>query len=45
MQETDAWGKGLAIIVASYQADLFNQLEEDGVRYAITADQDKAVKR
>ena len=29
---------------ASYQADLFNQLEEDGVRYAITADQDKAVK-
>jgi len=29
---------------ASYQADLFNQLEEDGVKYAITADQDKAVK-
>jgi hypothetical protein len=29
---------------ASYQADLFNQLEEDGVRYAIRADQDKAVK-
>jgi len=29
---------------ASYQAELFNQLEEDGVRYAITADQDKAVK-
>ncbi len=29
---------------ASYQADLFNQLEEDGVRYGITADQDKAVK-
>ena len=30
---------------ASYQAELFNQLEEDGVRFAITADQDKAVKR
>jgi len=29
---------------ASYQADLFNQLEEDGVKYAITADQDKAVR-
>jgi hypothetical protein len=29
---------------ASYQADLINQLEEDGVNYAITADQDKAVK-
>jgi len=29
---------------ASYQADLFNQLEGDGVKYAITADQDKAVK-
>jgi len=29
---------------ASYQADLFNQLEEDGVTYAVTADQDKAVK-
>jgi hypothetical protein len=29
---------------ASYQADLFNQLEADGVKYAITADQDKAVK-
>ena len=29
---------------ASYQAELFNQLEEDGVRCAITADQDKAVK-
>ncbi|RPJ09954.1 MAG: IS1380 family transposase [Deltaproteobacteria bacterium] len=29
---------------ASYQAEVFNQLEEDGVRYAITADQDKAVK-
>jgi hypothetical protein len=29
---------------ASYQADLFNQLEEDGVRYGITVDQDKAVK-
>jgi Transposase DDE domain group 1 len=29
---------------ASYQAGLFNQLEEDGVRYGITADQDKAVK-
>ena len=30
---------------ASYHAELFNQLEEDGVKYAITADQDKAVKR
>jgi hypothetical protein len=29
---------------ASYQASLFNQLEEDGVKYGITADQDKAVK-
>jgi hypothetical protein len=29
---------------ASYQSDLFNQLEEDGVKYGITADQDKAVK-
>jgi len=29
---------------ASYQADLFNQLEADGVKYAITVDQDKAVK-
>jgi hypothetical protein len=29
---------------ASYQAELFNQLEKDGVKYAITADQDKAVK-
>jgi hypothetical protein len=29
---------------ASYQADLFNQLEEDKVKYAITVDQDKAVK-
>ena len=24
--------------------DLFNQLEEDGVRYGVTVDQDKAVK-
>jgi hypothetical protein len=29
---------------ASYQADLFNQLEENKVKYGITADQDKAVK-
>jgi hypothetical protein len=29
---------------ASYQAGLFNQLEEDGVNYGVTADQDKAVK-
>jgi hypothetical protein len=29
---------------ASYQAGLFNQLEEDGVKYGVTADQDKAVK-
>ncbi len=30
---------------ASYQAGLFNQLEGDGVKYAVTADQDKAVKK
>jgi hypothetical protein len=30
---------------ASYQAELLNQLEEDGVKYAITADQDAAVKK
>ena len=30
---------------ASYQAELFNQLEEDGVKYGVTADQDKAVKK
>jgi hypothetical protein len=30
---------------ASYQAGLINQLEEAGVRYGITADQDKAVKK
>jgi hypothetical protein len=29
---------------ASYQAELFNQLEEDGVKYGVTVDQDKAVK-
>ena len=29
---------------ASYQAGLINQLEGDGVKYAITVDQDKAVK-
>jgi len=29
---------------ASYQASLFNQLEEDGVIYGVTVDQDKAVK-
>lgn len=29
---------------ASYQAGLFNQFEEDRVKYAMTADQDKAVK-
>ena len=29
---------------ASYQAGFFNQLEEDGVKYGVTADQDKAVK-
>lgn len=29
---------------ASYQADLFNRLEKDGVFFAITADQDTAVK-
>ena len=30
---------------ASYQAGLFNQLEEDGVKYGVTVDQDKAVKK
>jgi hypothetical protein len=30
---------------ASYQAGILNQLEEDGVKFAITADQDQAVKR
>jgi hypothetical protein len=29
---------------ASYQAGLLNRLEEDGVRYGITVDQDQAVK-
>jgi len=29
----------------SYQAGLFNQLEEDGIKYAITVDQDKAVRK
>ena len=29
---------------ASYQAELINELDEDGVRWAITADQDSAVK-
>jgi len=29
---------------ASYQAELINELEADGVKYTITADQDKAVK-
>jgi hypothetical protein len=41
------WGKNIGYYRAdsvSYQADLFNQFEEDGVKYAGTADQDKAVK-
>jgi Transposase DDE domain group 1 len=41
------WGKKIGYYradSASYQAELFNQLEEDGVKYGITADQDKAVK-
>ena len=40
-------GKGIGYYrgdSASYQAGLINQLEEDGVKYGITADQDKAVK-
>jgi hypothetical protein len=40
-------GKGIGYYRADsacYQAALFNQLEEDGVRYGITVDQDKAVK-
>jgi len=42
------WGKQIGYYradSASYQTDLFNQLEEDGVTYGITADQDKAVKK
>jgi len=41
------WGKRIGYYrgdSASYQAGLFNQLETDGVRYGVTADQDKAVK-
>jgi hypothetical protein len=41
------WGKKIGYYradSASYQADLFNQLEGEGVKYGITADQDKAVK-
>jgi len=41
------WGKRIGYYrgdSASYQAGFFNQLEEDGVKYGITADQDKAVK-
>jgi len=41
------WGKRIGYYrgdSASYQGDFFNQLEEDGVKYAITADQDRAVK-
>src|SRR4030043_825653 len=30
---------------ASYQAELFNELEGDGVKYAVTVNQDKAVKK
>jgi hypothetical protein len=30
---------------ASYQAGLFNQLEEDGVKYGVTVDQDQAVRK
>jgi len=36
------WGKRIGYYradSASYQAELFNQLEKDGVKYAITADQ------
>ena len=42
------WGKKIGYYradSASYQAGLFNQLEEDGVKYGITVDQDKAVKK
>jgi len=41
------WGKRVGYYrgdSASYQAGLFNQLEEDGVKYGVTVDQDKAVK-
>jgi hypothetical protein len=41
------WGKRIGYYrgdSASYQAGLFNQLEEDGVKYGITVDQDQAVK-
>jgi hypothetical protein len=42
------WGKKIGSYradSASYQAGLINQFEEDGVKYGITADQDKAVKK
>jgi len=42
------WGKKIGYYradSASYQASLFNQLEEDGVKYGVTVDQDKAVKK
>jgi hypothetical protein len=42
------WGKRIGYYrmdSASYHADLFNELEEDGVKYGITVDQDKAVKK
>ena len=48
MQTADAPGQRIGYDradSASYQAGLFNQLEEDGVKYGITVDQDKAVKK
>jgi hypothetical protein len=46
-KERMPWGKRIGRYrgdSASYQAGLFNQLEDDKVKYGITADQDKAVK-
>jgi hypothetical protein len=46
-KERMPWGKRIGRYradSASYQADLLNQLEGDGVKYGITVDQDKAVK-
>ncbi len=46
-KERMPWGKRIGYYrgdSASYQAGLLNQLEEDRVKYGITADQDKAVK-
>ena len=46
-KERVPWGKRIGRYradSASYQGGLLNQLEEDGVKYGVTVDQDKAVK-